>query len=791
MVRFLEIFRLNPSIGLAILAGAMLCACSTPPSTPGNTFPLDSGGGGGGVVFLPDGATAAGDTGGGGGGGGDTVGADGLPDPSEVETETTDEIPEGPACGKASACKDFADTPYCDLTIQVCVQCITDAHCSKSGGQCKGNKCVEIQCKPGASECQGNFLATCKPDGKGYEVNVCPDSQPTCHGGACVVCKPNETDCAPAAASGGASIAVQKCSDDGLSANIVKLCPAGQTCFQGECGVCTAGTQRCTGHLAEVCNGTGTGWSLVEDCAQKNLTCLGGLCVNPCAGDFKSNTNVGCDYWAVDLDNAVDEGGGKIYDAQNAQFSIIVSNTAAAEASVTVTIGPDPTAPGAKTKTWKVPGKGLQVIDLPDKSWGMPNQNQDGSAITGKAYRIQATQPIVAYQFNPLQNYGVFSNDASLLLPTGSLGDEYWVVSRNQLGTKFRSYFNVIAVEPGKTKVKVVVSAPTVAGVGVAKMSLGTSMDFELMQGQALNVESDKENADLTGSWVKADRPVAVFGGSEASNSPDIGNCVPMTKGSASKVCASSVLGGGLGTKPCTKDADCDSECCADHLEEQLFPVKSWGKSYVGARLAPRGKEQDAWRIIASVNNTHVTITPNIGVAVPTLNQGQFFEFQTTADFLIDSDQPVMVAQYMASSYATVTVAQATCTTDASCKAQYGFVGKCESAGFSKLCAAIGDPSLILDVPVTQFLDDYLFLVPDKYAVNYITVVAPAGTAVNLDGTVLLPSGFTTISGTNWTVARLPIGTGTHTLKSSQKVGVYVYGYDDDVSYGYPAGAGL
>ena len=49
------------------------------------------------------------------------------------------------------------------------------------------------------------------------------------------------------------------------------------------------------------------------------------------------------------------------------------------------------------------------------------------TALTRHAYRIHSTFPVVAYQFNPLENVNVFSNDASLLKPTEALtpiGDE-------------------------------------------------------------------------------------------------------------------------------------------------------------------------------------------------------------------------------------------------------------------------------------------------------------------------------------------------------------------------------
>ena len=40
-----------------------------------------------------------------------------------------------------------------------------------------------------------------------------------------------------------------------------------------------------------------------------------------------------------------------------------------------------------------------------------------GTAVTRHAYKVTSDYPIVAYQFNPLDNEMVFSNDASQLLP--------------------------------------------------------------------------------------------------------------------------------------------------------------------------------------------------------------------------------------------------------------------------------------------------------------------------------------------------------------------------------------
>ena len=108
-----------------------------------------------------------------------------------------------------------------------------------------------------------------------------------------------------------------------------------------------------------------------------------------------------------------------------------------------------------------------------------------------------------------------------------------------------------------------------------------------------------------------------------------------------------------------------------------------------------------------------------------------------------------------------------------------------------KYCAPIGDPSLILGVATDQYLDKYLFLVPDKYKFNYINILAPQGAVSTIDGIGIAPQAFVSVPGTGWMVARMLIAAGTHRLETSQKAGLLVYGYDDDVSYGYPGGAGM
>lgn len=93
--------------------------------------------------------------------------------------------------------------------------------------------------------------------------------------------------------------------------------------------------------------------------------------------------------------------------------------------------------------------------------------------------------------------------------------------------------------------------------------------------------------------------------------------------------------------------------------------------------------------------------------------------------------------------------------------------------------------------PEKQFRKDYVFLSPNKYAQDYINIVAPEAAQVTLDG-VMVPAGnFTTVSGSTWKVARVAVSDGVHKVVANMPVSVIAYGYDRDVSYGYAAGLNL
>ena len=93
-------------------------------------------------------------------------------------------------------------------------------------------------------------------------------------------------------------------------------------------------------------------------------------------------------------------------------------------------------------------------------------------------------------------------------------------------------------------------------------------------------------------------------------------------------------------------------------------------------------------------------------------------------------------------------------------------------------------------MPVEQYRSDYVFLAPNNYAQDFVSIVAPIDAVVRLDGEPLAAELFEPVT-PEYRVARPQIEDGVHSVASDKPVGITVYGYDQYVSYGYPGGLDL
>jgi len=441
--------------------------------------------------------------------------------------------------------------------------------------------------------------------------------------------------------------------------------------------------------------------------------------VSECTLRGKDPTYIGCTYWSVDLDNYPDPFG----DPSAVPHAVVVANPSSELARVTV----------STRANVRLAADAFEVPPGEVRVYTFPRLDVDGTGITNHSFKLEASWPVVVYQFNPLNNEGVASNDASLLLPAGTLGREYLVMSwptvpiPPQFGLPPQhGYLTVVATSQGTTTVTVEPSALVEPGGEIPALAAGAAHEFELEQFEVLNLEADGSNLfavqDLTGSIVTANQPVAVFGGHE--------------------------------------EATVGDGCCAEHLEQQMFPVETLGAHYLAARAETREGPGDVWRILAARDGTSVsTVPPQPGAGMVVLGRGEWVEIDTADSFEIVADAPVLVGQYLRSQ---------------------------EDTG-----DFIGDPALILAVPVAQFRSDYVILTPADYQEDWLTVVRPVGATVELDGAPLADAAFVAFGTGDFEMAWIAVEDGPHTVLGDAPFGLSAYGYSGAVSYGFPAGLDL
>jgi hypothetical protein len=95
---------------------------------------------------------------------------------------------------------------------------------------------------------------------------------------------------------------------------------------------------------------------------------------------------------------------------------------------------------------------------------------------------------------------------------------------------------------------------------------------------------------------------------------------------------------------------------------------------------------------------------------------------------------------------------------------------------------------MIMGVPTDRYRSSYVLMVPPDYKENWITVVAPTGAAINVDGALIAAADFNTFGTLAWEYAYVALADGIHTIEGDQKFGLVAYGFNDAVSYGYPGG---
>ena len=556
------------------------------------------------------------------------------------------------------------------------------------------------------------------------------------------------------------------------------------------CVTCVPDSLYCGGPTANDvyrCNGDGTGGELVEACSTDEV-CSNGECKTPCEAALDKPSNVGCDFWAVDLDNEASNLSSSNAAAQ--QLAIVVANNNDYPVVVTVTkngarVG-EPVAEQV-VLTVTVPPRSPQRIDLPQREVdGAMGQNGpyvrnggSGTFVSPHAYHVVTTGPVVVYQFNPIIQQ--FSNDASTLIPIQALGSDYIAVGFETANPCGIDGFGVegipdhgaitIIAPQDDTHVTVDTTHPIMASGGDSGFAIpatpkGGTVSFTMGRYTVVNLETQQfqgnaagcssavnggQNGDFTGSYIKSDKPIVVFTSSERG----------LGFGGAPNV-----------DYPPDWDSANDNICCTEHLEEQLLPVTAHGREFAIARSPIRSTyanwiEQDIYRVVGSADDT--TVTTNLPAPFDTfkLNAREQKTFMARTGFTITADKAIQVAQYLVPQH---------------------FIKQ----GFT------GDPDQVIIPAAEQHRKDYVFLVPSTFQKNFVVFAKPVtGANIKLDGVLLESPEFGncvkapigTVQGIAYEQFTCPITDGRHVASGDLPFGLTIYGYYSVGSYAVVGGS--
>jgi hypothetical protein len=384
--------------------------------------------------------------------------------------------------------------------------------------------------------------------------------------------------------------------------------------------------------------------------------------------------------------------------------------------------------------------------------------------VIGRAFHIQSTKRVVAYDIYPYGGGQSALTSATLLLPATSWGDNYVAVTAFGDGAGFGSFgsFPVMAIvaHQDNTEVTINPKVDLVGGTGVPGTAAGTPATYTLAQGQVLQFV---QPAAPDGSIIASNVPVGVWGGKST-----------------------------LGIEA----------CCEESAHQQIMPVRALGSEYVGVRYRNRYdgiEETPPWRIIGAADGTVLTWEPSTPPGAPTaLSLGQVAQFNAAGPFVVksqDADHPFYVAAHMTGA------------------ALYDPDPESGSGD------GRGDAEFVNVVPPAEYLERYVFFTDPTYPETNLIVVRKKGASgfaeVELDCAGAL-TGWQAIGSAGdfeYTYVDLVRGNfapqgscdnGRHEIVSDQPFGLTVWGwgsaatgsfgtgfYSQYVSYAYPGGASV
>ncbi len=460
------------------------------------------------------------------------------------------------------------------------------------------------------------------------------------------------------------------------------------------------------------------------------------------------------------------------YDDEDKSITLSLTFSTKKACSVTVT------NPGnGQTQTFNVAANAVQKVDLyngtaREDSYQRRNNPWDcysntSETVTSTALHVTATEDISLFA----ANYKHMSFDATNVLPTASLLDEYYVQTYPasvHSDTEQGSHFAIIAVEDNTT-VDYELTTKTAGGKTGAQ-------SVTLNKGEVYYVWSGKNSGDISdfsGTHVKArnHKPIAVFQGCPHTNLPD-------------------------------KVRD------RDHIFSQAMPIAYWGNDFVITSSLHHRRDKIA--VMAINDGTEVYINNRNGEPqwVHTFDFSKepkhYWEFEIGQLNTYCTDDKTTFCGELKSPL----VKDSACFLTTSCPAgvhMFMVSNRYDEDTIKHRSDAISDPAMLWISPVEQVINDITFStfqiplgeqqqLPCHY-VNIVTLTANTASMTLTKNGTALPISFHPVTGApDYSFARVNIENTANAPSNYRLTGdmgflAHVYGYGQRESYAYSCGS--
>ena len=504
-------------------------------------------------------------------------------------------------------------------------------------------------------------------------------------------------------------------------------------------------------------------------------------------GRGQAQTNAGADFWiaqppntALLLDNC-------------SHFSLTIVNTDAhAPATVWVdyplalnaSSSSSTQLPTNASSVWHVLPQQATLIQLPCT----PVAGTTVVPTRRPVYHVTSDRSIVVSAF-PASNTTV-SSDATTILPTSVLGTSYRLWTYQE--ATFASFFGMVATYPPlggrgedpnsvsphqndtNTTTTTIVQVQASNGTVVFNVSLSPGEYYQYVSSSSSSSSSVPNKTSLSGWKLVANHPIAVWSGSPRTNVGGAGTADLLWE----QVLPDSVLSKTYLTCP-TQTRPLGCHPAATTFGSSSSSASSsllWNGSHTSANWPPCAA--DVIRYLAYEDNTTLIFAAagdnnpqaNNQSSTILLQAGEYHDDISATPQLVTASHPIAVYAYL--------------------------VGEDVQGTWSALETAprIGGPSFYTVPSSEQFLYEYDIVTPPQlFEYNFAHLIYPKDAMLFGDGEPLqLPSGpCQEIVGTNYCCTHFRISDGYHRIRSNQRFGLTVSGFDVSASYSLVGGMNL